>query len=66
MRADPTFVTNFWGQVNGSSDITGIWTFPCDSKVPDLYVSFGRTGSHAIAGTTFNAGFYNKEKGMFL
>lgn len=28
MVADPTFVNNFWGQVLGSSNNTGLWQFP--------------------------------------
>lgn len=56
MVADPTFVNNFWSQVSGSSNKTGPWQFPCNSKIPDLQVGVRRTGSHAIAGTTFNAG----------
>ncbi len=56
MVADPTFVNSFWGQVSGSSNKTGLWQFPCNSKIPEMQVGVGRAGSHAIAGTTFNAG----------
>lgn len=56
MFADPTFVNNFWAQVSGSSNKSGSWTFPCSSKIPELQVGVGKAGSHAIAGTTFNAG----------
>jgi len=56
MFADPTFVNSFWGQVSGSSNKTGSWTFPCNSKIPELQVGMAKAGSHAIAGTTFNAG----------
>ena len=63
MYANPTFVNDFWGQVSGSSNKTGIWTFPCNSPVPNLQVSVGKAGSHEIAGTTFNAGPVKGVKG---
>lgn len=56
MYADPTFVNNFWSQVGGSRNSTGTWTFPCNSTIPSMKISAGRTGSYFILGTTFNAG----------
>ena len=41
MYAEPTFVNDFWSQVQNSNvnqDI-GLWTVPCNASIPDLHVS---------------------------
>lgn len=54
MWADTDFVTAYWKQVGGSSkygDYT--WLFPCGSKLPDMQVSIGSSGSATIPGDAF-------------
>ena len=66
MYADPNFVDNFWHQVSGSTNGTGSWIFPCNSRIPSMNVSVGNTGSHFILGTTFNAGLVEGLEGELM
>lgn len=52
MYADESFVTNYWHQVVGNTNYHS-WIFPCKSKLPDLAVSIGSSGSATIPGDMF-------------
>ncbi|KAL8690392.1 MAG: hypothetical protein Q9218_004154 [Villophora microphyllina] len=54
MYADATFVADYWHQVAGNNYYGGYsWIFPCKSKLPDMQVSIGSSGSATIPGERF-------------
>lgn len=63
MYAEPGFVSAFWKQVQGASNESGQYTFPCSAKIPDLNIGLGNGKSYTIAGTTFNDGKVSGQPG---
>ena len=54
MWADSDFVTGYWKQVRGNTKYADrTWIFPCSSKLPDMQVSIGGSGSATIPGSAF-------------